>query len=166
MSLLYIGLFLYHGNKIGKIKKNSVCHKSKLNYLAPPKQAASKARYVTGKVDGSQWYPIPTKSEGLVELWLTPECLLADECMRKICATHIAFILTQYLAKSGVATLSQLPYSPDLAPPDFFLSLRRNSFRDFGSLQRNYDEVLEGGFHDHEVDPPIDGLEQVTGHKS
>lgn len=35
--------------------------------------------------------------------------------------SHTAFIVTEYLAKRGVATLPQPPYSPDLAPPDFFL---------------------------------------------
>ncbi len=34
---------------------------------------------------------------------------------------HTAFIIQEFLANHGVATLPQPPYSPDLAPPDFFL---------------------------------------------
>ena len=35
--------------------------------------------------------------------------------------THSAIIVSELLAKMDVATLSKSPYSPDLAPADFFL---------------------------------------------
>uniref|UniRef100_A0A493T2K1 Histone-lysine N-methyltransferase SETMAR n=2 Tax=Anas TaxID=8835 RepID=A0A493T2K1_ANAPP len=38
--------------------------------------------------------------------------------------SHTAFRVVGYLAQHKVATLPQPPYSPDLAPPDFFLFLR------------------------------------------
>ena len=34
---------------------------------------------------------------------------------------HTAFVVRDYLTRIGVATAAQPPYSPDLAPPDFFL---------------------------------------------
>lgn len=34
---------------------------------------------------------------------------------------HSAFIISDYLANAGVPTIPQPPYSPDVAPPDFFL---------------------------------------------
>ncbi|KAM7293256.1 glutamate synthase [Ixodes scapularis] len=39
-------------------------------------------------------------------------------------SSHNALIVSELLAKIGMATLSQPPYSPELAPPDFFLFLR------------------------------------------
>ena len=35
--------------------------------------------------------------------------------------SHTAFIVADLLVKMGVTTLPQPPYSPDVAPPDFFL---------------------------------------------
>ncbi|XP_071453429.1 protein GVQW3-like [Hetaerina americana] len=35
--------------------------------------------------------------------------------------SHTALVVSDFLAKHGVATLPHPPYSPDLAPPDFFL---------------------------------------------
>uniref|UniRef100_A0A8B9ZR44 Transposase n=1 Tax=Anas zonorhyncha TaxID=75864 RepID=A0A8B9ZR44_9AVES len=40
---------------------------------------------------------------------------------------HTAFHVEEYLAQHKVATLPQPPYSPDLAPPDFFLFPRIKS---------------------------------------
>lgn len=34
---------------------------------------------------------------------------------------HTAFLVNSYLTKAGIPTLPQPPYSPDVAPPDFFL---------------------------------------------
>lgn len=34
---------------------------------------------------------------------------------------HTSFVVSDYLAKTGVTTIPQPPYSPDVAPPDFFL---------------------------------------------
>ena len=36
--------------------------------------------------------------------------------------SHTAFIVADLLVKMGVTTLPQPPYSPDVAPPDFFCS--------------------------------------------
>jgi histone-lysine N-methyltransferase SETMAR len=41
--------------------------------------------------------------------------------------SHTAFRVVEYLAQHKVATLPQPPYSPDLAPPDFFLFPRIKS---------------------------------------
>lgn len=35
--------------------------------------------------------------------------------------SHTAFLTTNYLTRAGIGTVPQPPYSPDLAPPDFFL---------------------------------------------
>ena len=42
--------------------------------------------------------------------------------------SHTALVVQEFLARNGVATLPQPPYSPDLAPPDFFLfpRIKRN----------------------------------------
>ena len=39
---------------------------------------------------------------------------------------HTSHFVQQFLAKHGTAQLQQPPYSPDLAPCDFFLSPRLN----------------------------------------
>ena len=44
--------------------------------------------------------------------------------MRKICAKFVPRVLilvTDYLTKMGIKTVPQPPYSPDLAPCDFWL---------------------------------------------
>jgi len=41
--------------------------------------------------------------------------------------SHASLLVREFLAKQTVATLAQPPYSPDLAPPDFFLFLRLKS---------------------------------------
>jgi transposase len=35
--------------------------------------------------------------------------------------SHTCFVVTEYLTKNGIVTIPQPPYSPDLAPADFFL---------------------------------------------
>ncbi|XP_014483421.1 PREDICTED: putative uncharacterized protein FLJ37770 [Dinoponera quadriceps] len=37
---------------------------------------------------------------------------------------HSSFLVTNYLVKAGMPTIPQPPYSPDVAPPEFFLFLR------------------------------------------
>jgi len=44
--------------------------------------------------------------------------------MRPHTHTHTSHLVQQFLAKHGTAQLQQPPYSPDLAPFDFFLSPR------------------------------------------
>lgn len=51
---------------------------------------------------------------------------------------HTAFIVTNYLTKAGIPTISQPPYSPDLAPPDFFLFPRLK-----GPLKGHHFETVE-----------------------
>jgi len=41
--------------------------------------------------------------------------------------SHASLLVREFLAKQTVATLPQPPYSPDLAPPDFFFFHRLNS---------------------------------------
>ena len=48
------------------------------------------------------------------------EIVSEDLAMRKICAKLVPKVLT-YLTRIGVTTIPQPPYSPDLAPADFFL---------------------------------------------
>jgi histone-lysine N-methyltransferase SETMAR len=44
--------------------------------------------------------------------------------------SHASLLVREFLAKQTVATLPQPPYSPDLAPPDFFLFPRlKSSFK-------------------------------------
>ena len=52
--------------------------------------------------------------------------------------SHASLLVREFLAKQTVATLPQLPYSPDLAPPDFFLFPRlKSSFKGhhFGTVK-------------------------------
>jgi len=37
--------------------------------------------------------------------------------------THTAFLVNSYLTKAGIPTLPQPPYSPDVAPRTFFVSM-------------------------------------------
>jgi len=56
--------------------------------------------------------------------------------------THTAAIVSRFLAKKQVAVLSHPPYSPDLAPTDYFLfpkikmKLKGNCFEDVASIQK------------------------------
>lgn len=55
--------------------------------------------------------------------------------------SHTCFVVSQFLAKNKVATLNQPPYSPDLAPSDFFLfprlkkDLKGRRFDDVAAVQ-------------------------------
>ena len=51
------------------------------------------------------------------ELWETRSWLLHHDNA----PAHNALRIVEFLAKNNIATLEQLPYSPDLAPCDFFL---------------------------------------------
>lgn len=63
---------------------------------------------------------------------------------------HSAFIVTDYLIKAGVPTIPQPPYSPDLAPPDFFLfprlktPLKVEAFWDSGWDQSSLHRSIKG----------------------
>ena len=66
------------------------------------------------------------------ELWETRSWLLRHD----IAPAHKALGIREFLAKNNIAVLEQPPYSPDLAPCDFFLSpklkevIKRTRFQD------------------------------------
>ena len=45
------------------------------------------------------------------------------------CTSHNSIIVTDYLTKKGIKTVPHLPYSPDLAPCDFWLFLKLRGCR-------------------------------------
>lgn len=68
--------------------------------------------------------------------------------------SHTVFIIKEYLAKRGVATLMQPPYYPDLASPDFFLfpgikkEFKSHHFGTFEATMRCLTEVPVDAFQD------------------
>uniref|UniRef100_V5GSS2 Mariner Mos1 transposase n=1 Tax=Anoplophora glabripennis TaxID=217634 RepID=V5GSS2_ANOGL len=52
---------------------------------------------------------------------------------------HSSFLFTNYLAKAGVPTIPQPPYSPNMAPPDFFLFPRLKT-----PMKGKHFETIEG----------------------
>jgi [histone H3]-lysine36 N-dimethyltransferase SETMAR len=63
---------------------------------------------------------------------------------------HSAHVVQQFLAKHGIPVVSQPPYSPDLAPCDFFLfpkikmALKGKRFQDVDEIKQNATEQLRG----------------------
>lgn len=63
---------------------------------------------------------------------------------------HTAIIIRQYLAKKGVTVLEHPPYSPDLAPADFWLfpklkvALKGQFFDDVDTIKQNVTSILKG----------------------
>ncbi|UYV69355.1 hypothetical protein LAZ67_6003304 [Cordylochernes scorpioides] len=63
---------------------------------------------------------------------------------------HTAFLVTSYLTRIGFKILPQLPYSPDIRPPDFFLflkvkrCLKGHRFDDIPNIQRAVTKALTG----------------------
>ncbi|KAL4113507.1 hypothetical protein QTP88_017119 [Uroleucon formosanum] len=63
---------------------------------------------------------------------------------------HSAHVVQQFLAKHGIPVVSQPPYSPDLAPYDFFLfpkikmALKGKRFQDVDEIKQNATEQLRG----------------------
>ena len=61
---------------------------------------------------------------------------------------HSAHVVQQFLAKHGIPVVSQPPYSPDLAPCDFFLfpkikmALKGKRFQDVDEIKQNATEQL------------------------
>ncbi|KAE9541769.1 hypothetical protein AGLY_003760 [Aphis glycines] len=61
---------------------------------------------------------------------------------------HSAHVVQQFLAKHGIPVVSQPPYSPDLAPCDFFLfpkikmALKSKRFQDVDEIKQNATEQL------------------------
>lgn len=64
--------------------------------------------------------------------------------------SHASLLVREFLAKQTVATLPQPPYSPDLAPPDFFLfprlksSLKGHHFGTVENVQAAVTNALKG----------------------
>jgi len=72
------------------------------------------------------------------ELWRSGEWLLHHDNA----PAHTALSVRQFLTKNGMTTASHTPYSPDLAPCDFFLFPRMK--RDLkGKRFQNMEEVRE-----------------------
>ena len=63
--------------------------------------------------------------------------------------THSSFVVRQYLAKHNIPTLQHPPYSPDLAPNDFWLfprlktKLKGTRFQSIEEIQQNATRELE-----------------------
>ncbi|KAL4149391.1 hypothetical protein QTP88_003351 [Uroleucon formosanum] len=63
---------------------------------------------------------------------------------------HSAHVVQQFLAKHGIPVVSQPPYSPDLAPCDFFLfpkikmALKGKRFQNVDEIKQNATEQLRG----------------------
>ena len=72
-----------------------------------------------------------------------------------------SILVTDYLPKMGIKTLPQPPYSPDLAPCDFWLfsKLRGCRYETIGDIERGCDE---GHWHAHIRGRPWD-LPEVVG---
>ena len=64
--------------------------------------------------------------------------------------SHASLLVREFLVKQTVAMLPQLPYSPDLAPPDFFLfprlksSLKGHRFGTVENVQAAVTNALKG----------------------
>ena len=62
---------------------------------------------------------------------------------------HIAFPVRQFLSQHGVIEMQQPPYSPDLAPADFFLfpklknSRKGTRFRDLKAIKKTVTSLLK-----------------------
>jgi len=61
---------------------------------------------------------------------------------------HLAFSVAQFLTSKGIMVMPQPPYSPDLAPCDFFLfqktklALKRHHFESTENIQRSLTQAL------------------------
>jgi len=68
-------------------------------------------------------------------------------CTMTMCL-HTSHLVQQFLAKHGTAQLQQLPYSPDLAPSDFFLFprlkkvMKGHQFEATEDIKRNSTKTL------------------------
>ena len=58
---------------------------------------------------------------------------------------HNSILVTDYLTKMGIKTLHHLPYSPDLAPCDFWLfpKLRGNRYKRFKEMKEAVTKVID-----------------------
>ena len=78
------------------------------------------------------------------ELWCTGNWLLHDDSA----PSHWALVTHEFLAHKGIITLPHLPYSPDLAPCNFFLfpkmklQLKGRRFDRVEEMQRESQNVL------------------------
>ncbi|PRD28219.1 UNVERIFIED_CONTAM: hypothetical protein NCL1_33090 [Trichonephila clavipes] len=69
-------------------------------------------------------------------------------CSHDNAPPHTAIMVKQSLAKKGMVQIKHPPYSPDLNPPDFFLSprfklaLKLKRIDDISGIQRNVTRLL------------------------
>ncbi|PRD32745.1 UNVERIFIED_CONTAM: Histone-lysine N-methyltransferase SETMAR [Trichonephila clavipes] len=61
-------------------------------------------------------------------------------------SSHTCFVVTEHLTKNGFVTIPQPPYSPDLAPADFFL-FRKGKTALKGHHHRTLDNVKRACTH-------------------
>lgn len=82
---------------------------------------------------------------------------------------HTAAIIQDYLAKHHIRTVPQPPYSPDLAPCDFYMfprlkmTLKGHRFDDIECIQRNTTKELRA-FHKDDFKRCMDKWEQRWSH--
>jgi len=66
-----------------------------------------------------------------------------ERLQKRVQAAHTALSIREFLAKKNIPVLPHLPYSPDLAPCDFYLfpkveiEVEGSSFRDDGKHTKN-----------------------------
>jgi histone-lysine N-methyltransferase SETMAR len=80
-----------------------------------------------------------------IGLWLEKWILHHDNT-----AAHDALRVCKFLAKNSITKMDHLPYSPDLAPCDFWLfpklknALKEQRFADLSDTQHNLKTLLQG----------------------
>ena len=74
---------------------------------------------------------------------------------------YISILVTDYLTKLGIMTVPQPPYSPDLAPCDFWLFPKLRGCR-YETIEEMKEAVIEGHWHAHIRGLPW-GLPEVVG---
>ena len=85
-------------------------------------------------------------SEGSVHTILTEK--LGKNLLHDNAPAHTAILVAQFLAKRKVTVITHPPYSPDLAPADFFLfpklknAMKGDRFDDVPDIQRNVTRIM------------------------
>jgi histone-lysine N-methyltransferase SETMAR len=111
-----------------------------MTQYVPPGQTMNQTYYIE----------LLTKLRGKIrrkrpELWKNGWILHQDNAL-----AHSALLVRQFLAKKQVPVLHHAPYSPDLAPCDFFLfprskhSLKGTHFQSTEDIQRKMTDLLKG----------------------
>ena len=76
-------------------------------------------------------------------MWAAKNFQLCDDNV----PTHSAHVIHAFLAKNSMSLVRQAPYSPDLAPCDFWLfpKLKNNFENEVISIKRRHYEKIDGG---------------------